>query len=197
LITGARQAGKTTLMEALQQDLVRAGKPTLWLSLDFEEHQRFFSSQLVLVQRLDLEFGRKPGFVLIDEIQRKENAGLFLKGIYDRKLPYKLIVSGSGSLELREKIHESLAGRKKQFELASCISPIPLNRVPSGPGILTTGTMVRTIMFQFGFSLNGMTGLEVEIEKRAVSEISAAIQIELERNADQVGDWILYLFGQF
>jgi len=63
---------------ALQQDLVRAGKPTLWLSLDFEEHQRFFSSQLALVQRLDLEFGRKPGFVFIDEIQRKENAGLFL-----------------------------------------------------------------------------------------------------------------------
>jgi len=63
-------------------------------------YQWFFSSQLVLVQRLDLEFGRKPGFVFIDEIQRKENTGLFLKGIYDRKLPYKLIVSCSGSLTL-------------------------------------------------------------------------------------------------
>ena len=32
-------------------------------------------------------------------------------------LPYTFIVSGSGSLELKEKIHESLAGRKRMFEL--------------------------------------------------------------------------------
>ncbi|MCO6493382.1 MAG: DUF4143 domain-containing protein, partial [Phaeodactylibacter sp.] len=32
-------------------------------------------------------------------------------------LPYKFIVSGSGSLELKENIHESLAGRKRLFEL--------------------------------------------------------------------------------
>jgi hypothetical protein len=32
-------------------------------------------------------------------------------------LPYKFVVSGSGSLELKEKIHESLTGRKRLFEL--------------------------------------------------------------------------------
>jgi predicted AAA+ superfamily ATPase len=32
-------------------------------------------------------------------------------------LPYKFIVSGSGSIELKEKIHESLVGRKRIFEL--------------------------------------------------------------------------------
>jgi len=52
-------------------------------------------------------------------MQRKENAGLFLKGLYDMQLPYKFIVSGSGSLELKEKIHESLAGRKRLFELST------------------------------------------------------------------------------
>ncbi len=119
LITGARQVGKTTLMEALQDELKRMGKKTLWLSLDFEEDKRLFSSQLALIQRLDLEFGRNHAYVFIDEIQRKENAGLFLKGIYDRKLPYKFIVSGSGSLELKEKIHESLVGRKRQFDLST------------------------------------------------------------------------------
>ncbi len=46
-----------------------------------------------------------------------ENAGLFLKGVYDRDLPYKFNLSGSGSLELKEKIHESLAGRKRIFEV--------------------------------------------------------------------------------
>ena len=58
--------------------------------------------------------------VFIDEIQRKENAGLFLKGIYDLDLPYKFILSGSGSLELKEKIQESLTGRKRLFELFIC-----------------------------------------------------------------------------
>jgi predicted AAA+ superfamily ATPase len=58
-------------------------------------------------------------YVFIDEIQRKENAGLFLKGIYDLKLPYKFIVSGSGSIELKEKISESLAGRKRVFNLGT------------------------------------------------------------------------------
>lgn len=34
-------------------------------------------------------------------------------------LPYKFIVSGSGSLELKEKIHESLSGRKRMIELST------------------------------------------------------------------------------
>ncbi|HDL78826.1 MAG TPA: ATP-binding protein [Bacteroidetes bacterium] len=50
-------------------------------------------------------------------MQRKENAGLFLKGVYDLNLPYKLIISGSGSLELKANIQESLTGRKRLFRL--------------------------------------------------------------------------------
>ena len=50
--------------------------------------------------------------MMIDEIQQKENAGKFLKGIYDMALPYKFVVTGSGSLELKEKISEALTGRK-------------------------------------------------------------------------------------
>lgn len=57
--------------------------------------------------------------MFIDEIQRKEDAGVFLKGIYDQNLPYKFIVSGSGALELKEKISESLIGRKKGFYLST------------------------------------------------------------------------------
>jgi len=66
-----------------------------------------------------LELGKERSYVFIDEIQRKENAGFFLKGVFDLKLPYKFIVSGSGSLELKEKIHESLVGRKRLFELTT------------------------------------------------------------------------------
>ncbi len=117
LIVGPRQAGKTTLMLLLRDYLVKKGEPTLFMSLDFESDQPFFMSQSSLLRKIELELGRKKGFVFIDEIQRKEDAGLFLKGLYDMDLPYKFIVSGSGSLELKEKIHESLAGRKRVFQL--------------------------------------------------------------------------------
>jgi len=117
LIIGPRQAGKTTLMLLLKDYLQEKGHPTLFLNLDIEADKRFFISQETLIQKIELELGKKEGFVFIDEIQRKEDAGIFLKGIYDMNLPYKYIVSGSGSVELKRKIHESLVGRKRIFEL--------------------------------------------------------------------------------
>lgn len=117
LIVGARQVGKTTLMQQLRSELEEDGENTLYLSMDIQEDRTHFESQQDLIERVKLEFGEEKGYVFLDEIQRKENAGLFLKGIYDRELPYKFVVSGSGSLELKENIHESLAGRKRVFEL--------------------------------------------------------------------------------
>lgn len=119
LIIGPRQAGKTTLMEMLKAHLDDRGEPTLFLNLDIEWDRPHVASQAALVSKIELEMGRKPGYVFIDEIQRKDDAGLFLKGLFDLKLPYKFIISGSGSLELKEKIHESLIGRKRLFELST------------------------------------------------------------------------------
>lgn len=118
LIVGARQVGKTTLMKKLKSRLEDEGENTLYLNMDIEEHRDFFESQQALVNRVELEFGQENGYVFLDEIQRKKNSGLFLKGLYDRDLPYKFVVSGSGSLELKEDVHESLAGRKRLFELS-------------------------------------------------------------------------------
>jgi len=117
LIIGPRQAGKTFLMFLLKDYLEKKGEKTLFLSLDFEADKKFFVSQNALIRKIELELGKEKGYVFIDEIQRKENAGLFLKGIYDMNLPYKFIASGSGSVELKEKVHESLVGRKRIFEL--------------------------------------------------------------------------------
>lgn len=117
LIVGPRQVGKTTLMLELAACLKDRGRKYVFLNLDRESDEKFFSSQEELIKKIRLEIGPE-GFVFIDEIQRKKNAGLFLKGIYDLDLPYKFIVSGSGSLELKEQVHESLAGRKRMFEVA-------------------------------------------------------------------------------
>jgi predicted AAA+ superfamily ATPase len=119
LITGPRQAGKTFLMNLLKKELDDRGEKTLFLNLDIESDKIFFSSQSRLIQKIELELGKQKGYVFIDEIQRKENAGLFLKGLADMNLPYKFIVSGSGSLGLKDQIPESLAGRKRLFKLGT------------------------------------------------------------------------------
>lgn len=116
-IIGPRQAGKTTLMGFLKDWLDKKGEKTVFLNLDIEADKRFFASQSKLIQKIQLEIGKNKGFVFIDEIQRKKNAGIFLKGIYDMNLAYKFIVSGSGSVELKQKVHESLVGRKLIFKL--------------------------------------------------------------------------------
>jgi predicted AAA+ superfamily ATPase len=117
IISGVRQCGKSTVLHKLRTNFEKKGAKTLFLNFDFDADKKFLETQEALVNKLKFEFGNNKGYVFIDEIQRRENAGLYLKGIYDLKLPYKFIVSGSGSIELKEKIQESLAGRKRMFEM--------------------------------------------------------------------------------
>ncbi len=112
ILIGARQIGKTTVLREILNDLSKQRELSLFLNLDIEEDAAFFESQQILLNRIRLEFGNKNGYIFIDEIQQKEDAGRFLKGIYDMDLPYKFVVTGSGSLELKEKISEALTGRK-------------------------------------------------------------------------------------
>lgn len=116
-LVGPRQAGKTTIMKIIQGKLHETENKTLYLSLDYEYDRIYFTSQQNLLKKVGLELGSGHGFVFIDEIQRMENAGLFLKGIQDMGLPYKFIVSGSGSVDLKARIKESMLGRKRVYEV--------------------------------------------------------------------------------
>jgi predicted AAA+ superfamily ATPase len=152
LIVGPRQSGKTTLMLLLKDFLIKNGERVIFLNLDVEADRNYFLSQSKLISKIQLEIGKNKGFVFIDEIQRKEDAGLFLKGIYDLNLPYKFIVSGSGSIELKEKIHESLVGRKRIFEL-------------------TTLTFEEFVNFKTGYKYENSLNEFFEVENDKVKEI--------------------------
>ena len=118
VLIGARQVGKSTLMMKMVEEFKNKNVPTLYLNLDIEKDEKYLESQTSLLAKIKLEFGEEYGILFIDEIQRKENAGRFLKGVYDTMPNFKIVISGSGSLELKEKITESLAGRKRVFEIS-------------------------------------------------------------------------------
>ena len=120
LLIGPRQVGKTTLIRMLLRGLEAKGARTVFFNLDVEEDMHWFASQRLLLDRLEFLVGKttQTVYVAIDEIQRKQDAGRFMKGLYDMGLPYKFILTGSGSLELKEQIAESMMGRKREFFIA-------------------------------------------------------------------------------
>ena len=93
LIVGPRQVGKTTLITEIGEELKLQGKKVVSFNLDIEDDFVLFTTQSQLMNRLKLELGNEKGYVFIDEVQRKENAGRFFKGIYDMKHPYKFILT--------------------------------------------------------------------------------------------------------
>lgn len=117
LLIGPRQAGKTTLLRELRAQLEKEGNLCFFFNLDIDSDAIFFQSQQKFVAHIQAISGGQKSYIFIDEVQRIADAGLFLKGLYDRQMPYKFIVTGSGSLELKERIAESLAGRKQNFFL--------------------------------------------------------------------------------
>lgn len=117
LLLGPRQSGKTTLILKIKKNLEEKGKKTIYFNLDRLSDLVYFKTQKNLLEKIKFEFGSQNIFVFIDEIQRLENAGLFLKGLYDYHSPYKFIITGSGALEIKENIVEPLTGRKKIFYL--------------------------------------------------------------------------------
>ncbi|MDZ7332696.1 MAG: ATP-binding protein [candidate division KSB1 bacterium] len=131
VLLGARQTGKSTLIyktivELLNRQIDSAN--IFYFNLDnlfIHEFLKDIPSLLDFINEFGIPETRK--YVFIDEIQRLENGGLFLKQLYDLHLPLKIIVSGSSTLEIRSKIKESLTGRKKVFEV-SPLSIVELNQ---------------------------------------------------------------------
>lgn len=104
VITGARQVGKTTLLE----DFASRFSKVLKLNCDN------YDDRLDLENRRSTELRNLIGnsdFVMIDEAQRVNNIGLTLKILADLKLNIPILVTGSSSFELNNAINEAATGR--------------------------------------------------------------------------------------
>jgi len=111
ILYGARQTGKTTLME---QILNPYRNETLFLNGDDADTRAMFTN-LNATQLIPIIGNSK--IVLLDEAQRIPETGLALKIIHDNFKDVQLIATGSSSFDLANKIKEPLTGRKFEFTL--------------------------------------------------------------------------------
>ena len=110
ILLGARQVGKTTLLE----QLVSNHEDCLWLNGDELDVQRMFEN--TSADRLKAQLGGYK-IVVIDEAQRIKDIGLRLKLITDQVKDVQLIATGSSAFELANKVNEPLTGRKWQYQM--------------------------------------------------------------------------------
>lgn len=114
ILLGARQVGKSTLMEELKA-IVSKDHEVRAYNLEFPDDLLFFSKS---DSDLFGEFKSYENLVLfIDEFHYLKNASKFFKAIYDLKKNIKIIASGSSSLEIHKHLKESMAGRQKTVRI--------------------------------------------------------------------------------
>lgn len=106
VLLGARQVGKSTLLEQLAADV---SQQPIWLTGDSAADRAILKD--VSPQRAQQLFPENS-LVFIDEAQRLENTGLTLKVIHDACKHVQLVATGSSSFELTDKLREPLTGRK-------------------------------------------------------------------------------------
>lgn len=126
IITGARQVGKTSLLRMLYRQLLEEGEKAFFLSFediqilqDINEHPDKVFHFVALPPRpiLDGE-ARERLYLLIDEVQYAENPTNFLKFLYDKyEKNVKVVATGSSAFYIDQKFKDSLAGRKRIFNL--------------------------------------------------------------------------------
>jgi len=111
LLFGARQVGKTTLVENFLKNL---NLPTLHISGDEPDVREEFA---LITSTQIKSFVGKNKILFIDEAQRIPNIGLTLKLITDKISNIQVIATGSSAFDMANKMNEPLTGRKYTFDL--------------------------------------------------------------------------------
>lgn len=108
MLLGARQTGKTTLI----QNILAGQEGSLYFTADDPAVVEMFRD--FALERIKRIFGATK-LVCIDEAQRIPSIGVIAKLIHDNLPEIRLILTGSSSFELAEGTYESLTGRKREL----------------------------------------------------------------------------------
>ncbi len=127
IITGPRQCGKTSLILALFEELQSSGESVSFITFEdrdiltaINNHpEEVFSFTRRPEKPTNLkEVGKHRHFLFIDEVQHASDPSNFLKYLYDvYGENLKIVATGSSAFYIDRKFTDSLAGRKRVFEL--------------------------------------------------------------------------------
>lgn len=140
LLFGARQTGKSTLIESL---LKKLDKETLILNGDDADVREILASPTST--KLRAIIGKRE-IVFIDEAQNISRIGITLKIIIDQIKKVQVIATGSSSFDLSNKVNEPLTGRKFEFMLF----PISFEEMVNHKGLLEEKRLIEHRMV-FGY----------------------------------------------
>lgn len=131
IIYGARQVGKTTLAKQVGESY----NNPLYLNCD----DPLVVTSLTKKSAVQLKaYVGNSDLVIIDEAQRVENIGISIKLLHDTYPEIRLLVTGSSSLDLANKVTEPLTGRSEEVQLY----PLSVQEVSSSPSELQPNAFV-------------------------------------------------------
>ena len=118
ILLGARQTGKSTLLKQLEENLRLSGETVVLLNLERKDILLELNQSAENIFRYIAKKETKKIYLLIDEIQYLDDPTHFLKLLYDEHAQHlKIIATGSSAFYIDRQFKDSLAGRKKIFEL--------------------------------------------------------------------------------
>ncbi|HLA57955.1 MAG TPA: AAA family ATPase [Puia sp.] len=120
ILTGARQTGKSTLLRQLEARCKALAIPCVFLNLENKDFLiELNGHSLNLLNYLPDTADRVV--VLIDEVQYLDDPSNFLKLLYDEHVQrVKIVATGSSAFYIDDHFRDSLAGRKRVFQLLTC-----------------------------------------------------------------------------
>jgi uncharacterized protein len=133
LVVGPRQAGKSTL---IWKTLEEAAEPVLFLNCEEPSIRDWLTSPAAFLADL-AENAPQARALFFEEVQRLPEAGLFLKGLVDRKTTLRIYATGSSSFDLEAATRESLAGRAQRHLL------LPLSLAEAGAALPSSSPLAR------------------------------------------------------
>lgn len=112
MLLGARQVGKTTLVEPFAKHT-----KSLFLNCDVvTDRNRLMTASAQSVETAMNTLG-DPELLIIDEAQNLPEVGRIVKGWYDSNVATKIVLLGSSSLDLLDATAEPLTGRNRKIFL--------------------------------------------------------------------------------
>ena len=116
ILTGPRQAGKTSILIILKKYLEEKNKNCHYFNLEDPKILKLLNKHPFNIFELVPE--KKKQYIFLDEIQYLDDPSNFLKLLFDEKRDFlKIIVSGSSNFYIDKKFKDSLAGRKVIFNV--------------------------------------------------------------------------------